>query len=124
MTARQLLERLADAIDADRAGDLHAVVQYDLSEPAHQVIEAGVVRTYPGPAEAPDVTLSLADDDLIALFDGSLAPNVAFLSGRLRIAGDVVLAQRLVDLLDTERLAQEAGTPSVDASADGSTADG
>ncbi|MDF1521287.1 MAG: SCP2 sterol-binding domain-containing protein [Trueperaceae bacterium] len=123
MTARQLLERLAGAIDADQAGDLRAVVQYDLSEPAHQVIEAGVVRTVEGPAEAPDVTLTLVDDDLIALFEGRLAPSVAFLSGRLRIAGDVVLAQRLVDLLDIERLAQEAGSPPVGASADAS-ADG
>lgn len=108
MTARQLLERLADALDVERIGDLRAVVQYDLTEPAHQVIEAGTVRTVDGAADAPDVTLTLSDDDLVELFEGRLAPNVAFMSGRLRIAGDVVLAQRLVDLLDTERLAPDA----------------
>ncbi len=104
MTARQLLEKLPEAFDTARAGDLHAVVQYDLTEPTYQVIEAGTVRTLAGRAEAPDLTLTIADEDLIALFQGSLAPSLAFLTGRIRMEGDVRLAQRLVDLVDQERL--------------------
>lgn len=104
MTARELLERLPEAFDADRAGDLRAVVQYDVGESVHHVIEGGRVRTVAGPAAAPDLTLRVADDDLVALFEGRLAPNVAFLTGRLRLQGDVRLAQKLVDLVDRERL--------------------
>lgn len=104
MTARQLLEKLPEAFDGARAGDLHAIVQYDLAEPAYQVIEGGTLRTMAGRAEAPDLTLTIADDDLVALFRGTLAPSLAFMTGRLRMQGDVRLAQQLVDLVDQERL--------------------
>ncbi len=104
MTARQLLESLPEAFDGARAGDLRAVVQYDLTEPTYQVIEAGTIRTVAGRAEAPDLTLTIADDDLVALFQGKLAPSLAFMTGRLRMQGDVRLAQQLVDLVDQERM--------------------
>lgn len=104
MTARQLLEKLPEAFDGARAGDLRAVVQYDLTEPTHQVIEAGTVRTVPGRAEAPDLTLAMSDEDLVALFRGELAPSLAFMTGRLRMKGDVRLAQQLVDLVDQDRM--------------------
>jgi putative sterol carrier protein len=104
MTARHLLEKLHEAFDGARAGDLRAVVQYDLAEPAYQVIEAGTVRTFAGRAEAPDLTLTIADEDLVALFQGTLAPSLAFMTGRMRMQGDVRLAQRLVDLVDQERM--------------------
>lgn len=104
MTARQLLEKLPEAFDGARAADLRAVVQYDLTEPTYQIIEDGVVRTLHGRAEAPDLTLTIADDDLVALFQGTLAPSLAFMTGRLRMQGDVRLAQQLVDLVDQDRL--------------------
>ncbi len=104
MTARQLLEKLPEAFDGARAGALRAVVQYDLDEPTYHVIEDGTVRTLAGRAEAPDLTLTIADDDLVALFQGTLAPNLAFLTGRLRMKGDVRLAQQLVDLVDQDRM--------------------
>lgn len=104
MTARQLLEKLPEAFDGARAGDLRAVVQYDLAEPTYQVFEAGTVRTVAGRAEAPDLTLAMADEDLVALFRGELAPSLAFMTGRLRMQGDVRLAQKLVDLVDQDRM--------------------
>lgn len=104
MTARQLLERLPEAFDGARAGELRAVVQYDLAEPTYQVIESGTIRTVAGRAEAPDLTLTIADGDLVSLFQGTLAPSLAFMTGRLRMQGDVRLAQRLVDLVDRERM--------------------
>lgn len=104
MTATQLLEKLPEAFDGARAGDLRAVVQYDLAEPTYQVIESGTVRTVAGRAEAPDLTLAIADADLVALFQGTLAPSLAFMTGRLKMKGDVRLAQRLVELVDQERM--------------------
>ena len=104
MTAKELLHMIPEAFDGARAGDLRAVVQYDLAEPTYQVIEDGTLRTLPGRAESPDLTLTIADDDLVALFQGTLAPSLAFMTGRMRMKGDVRLAQRLVDLVDRERL--------------------
>lgn len=102
MTAKDLLYRLPQALDADAAADTSAVVQYELSEPIYQVIEQGEVRTHEGRAEQPDLTVTISDDDLVALFGRRLDPMMAFMTGRLRVGGDVALAQRLVKLFDQE----------------------
>lgn len=104
MTARELLHRLPDVLDSAAAGDASAVIEYRLAEPLHQVLADGTLRTIEGPAAAPDVTVAMRDDDLVALFRGDLSPMVAFMTGRLRVTGDVGLAQRLVTLFDQEAL--------------------
>lgn len=109
-TAQRLLERLPDALDPARAADLRAVVQYELATPVHHVFDGGRVRTVAGRAEAPDVTLTVSDDDLVALVRGDLAPAVALFSGRMRVAGDLGLAQRLLDAVDRERLMSGSGS--------------
>ena len=39
---------------------------------------------------------------------GTLAPGVAFMTGRLRMQGDVRLAQQLVDLVDQRKMRELA----------------
>nr|XP_040018080.1 stomatin-like protein 1 [Gasterosteus aculeatus aculeatus] len=47
----------------------------------------------------PDVTLSLSDIDLLALFKGGLQPFAAYTSGRLKIQGDIKTAMKLEELI-------------------------
>ncbi|XP_056454380.1 stomatin-like protein 1 [Gadus chalcogrammus] len=51
------------------------------------------------PLREPDVTLSISDSDLLALFEGSLRPYGAYASGRLRVEGDLNTAMRLEELI-------------------------
>ncbi len=99
---------MPDALDPVAAGDTKAVVQYELSEPMHQVLEGGTVRTVEGRAESPDLTVRISDEDLVALFAGRLNPMMAFMSGRVRVSGDMALAQRLVGMFDQDKLAPSA----------------
>lgn len=48
----------------------------------------------------PDVTLSMSDTDLLALFQGKLRPFAAYTSGRLKIQGDVKSAMKLEELIN------------------------
>lgn len=50
----------------------------------------------------PDTTLSVADGDLVDIALGKLNPQVAFMKGKLKITGNIMLTQRLVPLLKTE----------------------
>jgi putative sterol carrier protein len=106
MTAKQLLHRMPAAFDASAAGDLSATIQYDISEPVHHVLEDGELRAVDGPADAPDLTIALADDDLLGLFQGRLDPLSAFMTGRVKVTGDMVLAQRLLGLFDLTQLSE------------------
>ncbi|XP_074532986.1 stomatin-like protein 1 [Halichoeres trimaculatus] len=47
----------------------------------------------------PDVTLSMSDSDLLAMFQGELRPFAAYSSGRLRIQGDIKTAMKLEELI-------------------------
>jgi putative sterol carrier protein len=104
MTAKDLLLRMPEALDASAAGSTSAVIQYEISEPIHHVLEAGELRAIEGRASDPDLTVTISDADLVDLFAGRLNAMNAFMSGRLRIGGDVALAQRLVGLFDQEML--------------------
>jgi len=48
---------------------------------------------------AADVTMTLARDDFIKMFGGNLNPTAAFMSGRLKIKGDLSLAMKLEKLV-------------------------
>lgn len=50
----------------------------------------------------PDTTLSVADADLVEIALGKLNPQAAFMKGKLKITGNIMLTQKLVPLLKTE----------------------
>ncbi|KAK7067870.1 hypothetical protein SK128_015783 [Halocaridina rubra] len=47
----------------------------------------------------PDVTLTLDDEDMVALVTGKLNPQKAFMSGKLKVSGNIMLTQKLQGLL-------------------------
>ncbi|XP_049877178.1 peroxisomal multifunctional enzyme type 2 [Pectinophora gossypiella] len=49
-----------------------------------------------------DTTLSVSDGDMIEIAAGTLSPQVAYLKGKLKIAGNIMLAQKLGPLLKSE----------------------
>ncbi|KAJ8002440.1 hypothetical protein DPEC_G00158930 [Dallia pectoralis] len=53
----------------------------------------------PPEGQVPDVTLSMRDDDLVAMFQGDLRPYAAYTTGRLIVQGDLKTAMKLEELL-------------------------
>ncbi|KAG7160939.1 Peroxisomal multifunctional enzyme type 2-like [Homarus americanus] len=49
--------------------------------------------------EKPSVTLTLEDDDMVALVTGKLNAQKAFMSGKLKVSGNVMLTQKLQPFL-------------------------
>lgn len=49
-----------------------------------------------------DTTLTVADSDMVEIALGTLNPQVAFMKGKLKITGNIMLTQKLVPLLKTE----------------------
>merc|ERR1712060_875785 len=56
-----------------------------------------------GEGEKPDVTITMADADFVAMSEGKLDGMQAFMSGKLKIAGNMMLAQKLGDILESAR---------------------
>lgn len=63
----------------------------DLKKPGGEVIE--------GPIDDPDLTVTMKPEDFEKLVSGSLNPQMAFMTGKLKIKGDMALALKLQQIL-------------------------
>ena len=102
--ARDLLTRLPLCFMPDVAGDLSMTAQYMTRHPVYIVIDDGHCQAHEGLAEAPDVTLRIRDDHLIKLMTGRMRGITAFLTGKIKVEGNYILAQRLQQVFDPSRI--------------------
>jgi SCP-2 sterol transfer family protein len=56
----------------------------------------------PGAVATPNVTLTLVWDDALAMHRGNLDPNVAFMQGRMKVAGSMAVMIGLLPLARTD----------------------
>ena len=56
-------------------------------------------RITEGSAQNPRCTVAATDGDFLAIVNGKLNPQMAFMSGKLRIQGDMGLAMKLQQIL-------------------------
>jgi len=96
---RAFFEALPSRFHAAAAEGVTAVYQFDLSgdEGGHYQLRIAdqTCRVSLGIHPSPDVTLQMAGEDCVAILDGRLSGVSAFLSGRLKMEGDLGLAVRL-----------------------------
>ncbi len=104
MTASELINKLPVAFNPDAAAGTHCVMQFNTATPSYATIKDGACTVSEGTAASPDVTLTIGDEDLVALFTGELNGMTAFMTGKLQLDGDLMLAQRLSSLFDPAKL--------------------
>ncbi|GCE49246.1 putative sterol carrier protein [Thermosporothrix hazakensis] len=63
-------------------------------------IENQTCQLIKGGVEKPDVTFTISSDDWLAIAQGKLNPMQAFMSGKVKVAGDMMLAMRLQNLFN------------------------
>lgn len=105
MSVNDLIKQLPAALNSAAAANMRTTIQYSISTPMYVVIDNGQCTAHDGVAPSADVNLKMADDDLKALLKGELNGITAFMSGKLKLEGDMMLAQRLPSLFDASKLA-------------------
>jgi putative sterol carrier protein len=96
----QLFDAWAARFDPNRAGNQSAVIGFDITSPegTHQYqlkVADGTCETVTGAPEAARVTLGLAVPDLLRLVTGKLDGMQAFMTGKLKLSGDMMFAQSM-----------------------------
>lgn len=93
----EVMQKLANKFQPDQADGLRAVFQIAIEDGQPWTIRIAddQCEVSPGEHEDPDVTLIMDGDTFVDIIDGDLGGTSAFLSGRLRAEGNVMLATRL-----------------------------
>jgi putative sterol carrier protein len=106
MNAKKLIQQMPKIFKPENARDTQAVIQFEITdgEPLYQKIENGNLSVFEGRADKPDVTISMTDNNFVKLFRGELNPITAFMMGKLKVKGDVNLAQRLGSFVDQDKV--------------------
>ena len=96
----QITQAMVERFQADRAAGVNSVIQWDISAPDgahtfHLVVADGTCAAVAGPGESPRVTLGLALPDFLRFIAGQLEGMQAFMSGKLKLSGDMMFAQQM-----------------------------
>lgn len=101
----QIVEQIPAAFNSEAAEGIDATVQYNASTPFYLVIKDGNCAVTKGTADAPDLTLETDnEEDMVAMMTGELDGVNAFMTGKLRMDGDLMLAQRLLAAFDYSKI--------------------
>ena len=99
MSDLAMLTQKITAAVGDNSG-LGKIVKFDFGDAGKILINAAnvpnVVSNEDGPA---DTTIQITMDDLTAMGQGTLDPMMAFMMGKMKIQGDMSVAQKLAPLL-------------------------
>ncbi|CAG9564062.1 unnamed protein product [Danaus chrysippus] len=106
-----LFAKIEDGIKSnpDKAKSVGAVYLYNITLNGKTVKQwtldlKSALAVYQGEPKTgkADTTMTVSDDDLMEIAAGTLSPQVAYLKGRIKIAGNIMLAQKLGPLLKSE----------------------
>ncbi len=100
-TAVDLIKKLPQAYSEGA----DCVIQFNISEPHYVTIKGGAATATAGTAANSDLGITMEDDDFVALMKGELNGMTAFMTGKLQLEGDLMLAQKLSSYFDPAKLA-------------------
>src|SRR3989442_6978120 len=104
-TPTEIFEEIDRSLKADpaRAAGTNASYVFDLSGDDgglyHIVLREGAESAGAGGVDGAGVTIAMAAADFVEMRHGRLDPTMAFMSGRVKISGDMRLAMKLPSTL-------------------------
>ncbi len=98
-TVKEIFEKMPDAFQKDVAAGMNAVYQFDITGDGggkwYAAIENGELTISEGEHDSPSLTVTMGDQDYIDMSTGKLNGQVAFMTGKLKIKGDMGLALKM-----------------------------
>ncbi len=93
---KAFFDGLSANVDASKIAGMNAVYQFNVDDSVYTVAVAdGAMNVSEGPADKASIELTMTEEDFLALVKGELNGQQAFLTGKLKIKGDMTLAMKL-----------------------------
>ncbi|MBS3921187.1 MAG: SCP2 sterol-binding domain-containing protein [Deltaproteobacteria bacterium] len=105
MTTREIFDGMQKRMDANpgKLGGIKAVFQFDITgaDPGIYSVAIGddSTKVRESASVSPNVTISIASNDFTDMVEGRLDSVAAFMGGKLKVKGDMMLAMQLQSLL-------------------------
>ena len=115
-----MFEDMKKSVNAETAKKVNAIFQWNITKDGAAAgvwtvdLKNGNGSVYTGEAkEKAGCTLTVSDDDFVALASGKMDAMKAFMSGKLKVSGNVMLAQKLQVLFKAKKATMAAASAGV-----------
>lgn len=102
LTVAELMEKMPGAFIPEKAQGLDAVIQFTFTGAEagdwNATIKDGKVDVARGMHPSPRMTLTADSADYVKIFTGELDGMQAFMQGKIKLAGDLNLAMKLMQM--------------------------
>lgn len=102
MTPAEIFDSLPAHLDPNVAKGLSATIQFNLTGEGggkwYVTVKDGAATVAAGTAPVANMTMLMSAEDYVDLMTGDLNGQVAFMSGKLKISGDMGLAMKMSTL--------------------------
>jgi 3-hydroxyacyl-CoA dehydrogenase/3a,7a,12a-trihydroxy-5b-cholest-24-enoyl-CoA hydratase len=104
-----IFDAMGERISAEHVKKINAIFMWVITKNGKEAtkwtvdLKSGNGKVYEGEPKdgaKPTTTLTLDDDDMVKLVGGQLNPQQAFMSGKLKIKGNIMLTQKLQTLFN------------------------
>ena len=99
MSAKEFFETLPTRIEPSRTAGMHNSYLFDIDGAGQWKVDVqdGALNVTEGPGDA-DVTISASEETFTRIAKGELNPTSAYMSGKIKIKGDMGAAMKLQKL--------------------------
>ena len=98
-----IFANMGQSFDASKAGDTNITILFDLTGDGggqwHATIADGALDYGEGDVDSPSATLSMDADDFAAMAKGDLNAMTAFMSGKIKVDGDLNAVMKFQSLV-------------------------
>ena len=103
LTVSQLMEKMPGAFIPEKAQGVNSVIHFKFTGTEagdwNAIIKDGKVAVAQGaPEDKPNMTLTADSQDYVKIFTGELDGMQAFMQGKIKLAGDLNLAMKLMQM--------------------------
>lgn len=98
-TVKETFDLMPSRFKPDKAQGLNAVIQYEITGEGGgtwcATVKDGACTVTQGAAATPTLALTMSGQDWLDMLSGKLSGQMAFMSGKLKLKGDMGLAMKL-----------------------------